>query len=220
MIYQVRLLKGLFKLERSRYQLQNAEAVTHIGRNIVVLYVASLLLFCLYGFLGIGSESFSRELVELGESEFEMGKLLILAGNAVAGLLYPTIYLFLIALFVWALTDIVYLKVLIVQMIIFIVQLLEKLLLLPFLVYMDIDYDANPFSLGVISQYLVSQEYIIHFFSEITIFQVLVIAIQYYYLKKMTERNTYALLAVIVLSYIAIWLLNALLAYVKVSVFV
>lgn len=220
MIYQVRLLKGLFTLEKSRYTLQNAEAVTHIGRNIVLLYVASLLLFCLYGFLGIGSESFSENLAELSNSEFEMGKMLILAGNAVAGLLYPTVYLFLIALFVWALTDIAYLKILIVQMIVFIVQLLEKLLVLPFFVYLDINHDANPFSLGVISQYLVSSEYIIHLFSEITIFQVLVIAIQYYYLKKMTERNTYTLLAVITLSYIAMWLVNALLAYVKVSVFV
>ena len=185
-----------------------------------MLYVVSILIFGCYGFLGIGSESFSKELLKLGTSEFEMGKVLILVGNLVAGIVYPTVYMFLIALFLWVLTDIEYLKLLIVQMIVFTLQLVEKILLVPFFVFLHLNYDANPFSLGVISQYFTSNEYVIHFFSEVTIFQVLIIAIQYYYLHKFTERNKYMVLLAIILSYFILWLVNALLAYIKVGVFV
>ena len=85
MIYQVKLVKGLLAPERNRYHLHEAEAVTHLKGKLVLLYVLSILVFGLYGFLGIGSESFSKELLNLGTSEFEMGKVLILAGNLVAG---------------------------------------------------------------------------------------------------------------------------------------
>ncbi len=220
MTYQVKLVKGLLAPERNRYHLQKAEAVTHLKRKLILLYLFSILVFGLYGFLGIGSESFSKELLKLGTSEFEMGKLFILAGNLVAGIVYPSVYLFLISLFLWVLTDINYLKLLIVQMIVFILQLIEKVLLLPFFAFMHLNYDANPFSLGIISQYFTSNEYVIHLFSEISLFQVLVIAIQYYYLHKFTEKNKYMVLLIIFVSYLVLWLINALLAYIKVAVFV
>ena len=220
MNYQVKLVKGLLAPERNRYYLHEAEGVTQLKGKLIMLYVVSILIFGFYGFLGIGSESFSKELLNLGTSEFEMGKVLILVGNLVAGIVYPTVYLFLIALFLWVLTDIEYLKLLIVQMIVFTLQLVEKILLVPFFVFLQLNYDSNPVSLGVISQYFTSNEYVIHFFSEVTLFQVLIIAVQYYYLKKFTERNKYMVLSAIILSYFILWLVNALLAYIKVGVFV
>lgn len=220
MIYQVKLVNGLLAPERNRYHLHNAEEVTQLKGKLVLLYVLSILVFGLYGFLGIGSESFSKELLDLGAKEFEAGKLFILVGNLVAGIVYPTVYLFLVALFLWVLTDIEYIKLFIVQMIVFGLQLLEKILLVPFFVFIHLNYDSNPFSLGVISQYFISNEYAIHFFSEVTLFQLLVIGFQYFYLKKFTERNKYVVLSSILLSYFILWLVNALLSYIKVDVFV
>lgn len=220
MIYQVKLVKGLWTPERNRYHLQNADAVTNIKGKIALLFMFSILIFGVYGFLGIGSESFSKELLKLDTSEFEMGRILILAGNLVAGVVYPTVYLFLIALFLWVLTDIEYVKLLIVQMIVFTLQLLEKVLVVPFFVFLHVNQDANPFSLGVISQYFTSNEYVIHLLSEVTLFQVLIITIQYYYLHKFTDLNKYRVLSTIILSYLLLWLVNALLAYIKVAVFV
>lgn len=220
MIYQVKLVKGLLAPERNRYHLQNAEAVTQLKGKLVLLYLFSILVFGFYGYLGIGSESFSKELLNLGASEFEMGKILILVGNLVAGTVYATVYLFLIALFLWVVTDIDYLKLLIVQMSVFTLQLLEKVVLIPFFAFMNINDDSNPFSLGVIAQYFTSNEYVIHLFSEVTLFQVLIIMVQFYYLKKFTERNKYMILSAIILSYFILWLVNALLAYIKVGVFI
>ncbi|MBR8644143.1 hypothetical protein KEH51_04065 [[Brevibacterium] frigoritolerans] len=105
-------------------------------------------------------------------------------------------------------------------MILFGLQLVEKTLLIPLFVLMDIGSDANPFSLGIISQYFLRSDYFIHFFSEITIFQFLIIALQYFYLKEFTERNNYLVLLMIVLFYLATWFVKAFLGYIQVGVFV
>ncbi|MEK4534047.1 hypothetical protein NST21_01415 [Peribacillus sp. FSL K6-1552] len=220
MVYQVRLLKGILEPRRSRYQLQNAEAVTRLGWKLLLLYFLSFIVFAVEGYFGVGSESFSKEIAKMDASEFEVGKLLIVGGNIIAGLFYPTIYLFLSSLFFWIVIDIPYIKLVIVQMIIFGLQLLEKVFLIPILVLMDIGNDANPFSLGVISQYFLRSDYFIHFFSEITIFQFLIIALQYFYLKEFSERNNYLVLLMIVLFYLATWFVKAFLAYIQVGVFV
>lgn len=220
MIYQVRLLKGIFEPQRSRYQLQNAEAVTRLFWKLIGLYFLSVLVFSVSGYFGIGSESFSKNITKMDVSEFETGKLLIVIGNMIAGLFYPSIYICLASLFFWVVLDIPYIKTVIVQMITFSLLLLEKVLLIPLFVLMDIGHDANPFSLGVISQYFIRSDYFIHFFSEITIFQILIISLQYYYLKVYTERSKAFVLSMIILFYIDSWFAKAFLAYLQVGVFV
>ncbi|MDW7617034.1 hypothetical protein SC499_20620 [Peribacillus simplex] len=220
MVYQVRLLKGILEPHRSRYQLQNVEAVTRLGWKLLFLYFLSIIVFAISGYFGIGSESFSKEITKMSVNEFEAGKFLILSGNIIASLIYPSIYIFLAALFFWIVTDIPYIKLVIVQMIIFGLQLLEKALLIPLFVLMDIGNDSNLFSLGVIGQYFLRSDYFIHFFSEITIFQFLIIALQYFYLKEFSQRNNYLVLVMIVLFYLATWFVKAFLAYIQVGVFV
>jgi hypothetical protein len=156
----------------------------------------------------------------MSANEFEAVKLLILSGNIITGIIDPSIYIFLAALFFWIVTDIPYIKLVIIQMILFGLQLVEKILLIPLFVLMDLGSDANPFSLGIISQYFLRSDYFIHFFSEITIFQFLFIALQYFYLKEFTERNNYLVLLMIVLFYLATWFVKAFLGYIQVGVFV
>ncbi len=175
MVYQVRLLKGILEPHRSRYQLQNAEAVTKLGLKLLFLYFLSLIVFTIGGYFGIGSESFSKEITEMSAEEFEAAKLLILSGNIITSIIDPSIYIFLSALFFWIVTDIPYIKLVIVQMILFVLQLVEKTLLIPLFVLKDIGSDANPFSLGIISQYFLRSDYFINFFSEITIFNLLLL---------------------------------------------
>lgn len=220
MVYQVGLLKGILEPYRSRYQLQNAEAVTKLGLKLIFIYFLSLIVFAVGGYFGIGSESISKEITKMSANEFEAAKLLILSGNIITGIIHPSIYIFLAALFFWIVTDIPYIKLVIVQMILFGLQLVEKTLLIPLFVLMDIGSDANPFSLGIISQYFLRSDYFIHFFSEITIFQFLIIALQYFYLKEFTERNNYLVLLMIVLFYLATWFVKAFLGYIQVGVFV
>ncbi|WP_285769488.1 hypothetical protein [Peribacillus sp. SI8-4] len=220
MIYQVRLLKGIFEPYRSRYQLQNAEAVTRLGSKLLVLYFLSLIVFAVGGYFGIGSESFSKQITAMNANEFEMGKLLIMGGNMVSGLLYPTLYIFLASLYFWIFAEVPYIKVVILQMILFCLQLLEKVLLMPLLILLDIGNDGNPFSFGVISQHFLSNDYFIHVFSEFTIFQILIIFLQYFYLKEFSERNNHLIFILVALFYVATWFVKAFLAYIHVGVFV
>lgn len=220
MVYQVRLLKGIFEPDRSRYQLQNAEAVTRLGSKLLLLYFLSLIVFAIGGYFGIGSETFSKQITTMSMNEFEAGKLLIMGGNLIAGLLYPSLYIFLASLYFWIIGEVPYIKVVIVQMILFCLQLLEKVLLIPMFILLHVGNDGNPFSLGVISQHFLSNDYFIHVFSEITIFQLLIISLQYFYIKGFSERNHYLIFLLVALFYWVTWFAKAFLAYIHVGVFV
>ncbi|WP_057915621.1 hypothetical protein [Peribacillus muralis] len=220
MVYQVRLLKGIFEPYRCRYQLQNAEAVTRFGSKLLLLYFLSLIVFTVAGYFGIGSESFSKHISTMSVTEFETGKLLIMGGNMIVGLIYPSLYIFLASLYFWIVADIPYLKLVVVQMTLFCLLLLEKVLLIPLFILLDIGNDGNPFSFGVISQHFLSSDYFIHVFSEISIFQFFIIFLQYFYLKGFSERNKYFIFLMIGLFYLATWFVKAFLAYIHVGVFV
>ncbi|WP_028390586.1 hypothetical protein [Bacillus cihuensis] len=219
MTYQVQLLKGLLQPRTNRYQLEQAEGITRFGSRLVILYVCSALIFLLGANFGIGSESMSKEITKLGESEYETGKLLVIAGKLVASILYPTFYVLVTAVVFWAVLDIPFKKVAVVQMIAFVLHLLEKVVYLPFLLLMNLNQSANPFSLGVISQYSISNEYFIHFFGEISIFQLAIICVNYFYLQKLTDKNKYIPLILICVFYLASYFVAAFLAYIDVRVF-
>lgn len=219
MIYQVQLLNGLLHPNGNSHRLKQAEEVVRFGPKLFLLYVLSIIIFGMSAYFGIGSESISGEVTKLSEAAFESRKLLVVAGELIAGLLFPSIFLFLASLIYWIVTDIDYMRIVIVQMIIFVIALVEKAVSIPLFVLMDIDQSSNPFSLGVISQYLISNDFFNLFFGEITLFQVMIILFQYYYLRKLSETNKYLIMLAIALFYIASWFAAALLSYIKVSVF-
>ena len=195
MTYQVQILKGLFQPRTNRYQLEQAEGITRFGTKLLVLYLFSAIIFLLGAYYGIGSESMSKEITKLGESEYEAGKLLVIAGKLLAGLLYPTFYIVLAAVVFWVVLDIPFKKVAVVQMIAFALHLLEKVVYIPVPLQMDLNQSTNPFSLGVISQYILSNEYFIRFFGEISLFQMVIIGIIYYFYESLLRKiNTYHLL--------------------------
>ena len=91
MTYQVQILKGLFQPRTNRYQLEQAEGITRFGTKLLLLYLFSAIIFLLGAYYGIGSESMSKEITKLGESEYEAGKLLVIAGKLVAGPSVPNL---------------------------------------------------------------------------------------------------------------------------------
>jgi hypothetical protein len=220
MTFRVQLLRGLFHPQTNRYRIKKAEEVTNLGAKLALLYIFSIFIFVVGGFFGIGSESMSKEISGLDPGKFEMGKVLLLFGKLAAGILFPSIFIFLSALFFWIFTDISYMRIVIVQLFIFVLHLFEKAVSVPLFLLLDINHDGNPFSFGVIAQYLTQNEYIIHLLSEVTIFQLIIIVLQYYYLSYLSEGNKNVAFFGICLFYLIIWLISALLAYIKVSVFV
>ncbi|WP_409303868.1 hypothetical protein [Peribacillus sp. SCS-155] len=220
MTYRVQLLNGLFRPYNNRYRLKKAEEITNFGLKVLSLYILSLLVYTISGSFGIGLESVSRDLSEMDAGSFEMSKAFAVLGRFSAGIVFASIFIFLSSLFFWIFTDIEYMKIATVQLIVFCLSLLEKAVSIPLFVLMDINQDSNPLSLGVIGQYVTGNEYLIHFLGEITLFQIVIIALQTYYLSYLTEGNKRLAIFGIGMFYLIVWLLSALLAYIKVDVFI
>lgn len=218
MLYHTQILKGIFRPQFTLYQLQKAETTTGIGRRITLLYFLSLLLFAASTYFGIGTETFSGFITERTEDEFEASKIFLLGGKLVFSLLQTSFYLWFLALIFWLFLDIPYSKGIIVQLFILTIHLIEKLITYPILILLNLNQSSNPFSLGVISQYLIKNEYWIHFFGSITLFQVLAITMLFYYLSKLTEKKNIQTLIIVISVYLLIWLFQAFVMYIEVPI--
>lgn len=220
MLYKMKVLKGLFQPGTTLYQLQRAEVMTGVIPKLLLLYLVTFIIFAVSTYFGIGAETYSGTITDQTKAEFEAGKLLLFGGKLASSVLYTTLFIWLAALFFWIMLEISYIKAVIVQMFVFTVHLFEQAITVPILVFFDLNQVSNPFSFGVISQYLFENEFWQHFFGAITLFHFLAISVLFYYLKNLSERNKYGTFTVIVLFYLIIWMLTALLAYVEVPVIV
>lgn len=220
MIYETSILKGIFRTHVNLYQLQKAETTAGSGWRIVILYLLSVLIFAASAYFGIGTETYSGRIVDFSKDEFEAGKVLILAGKVISSLLYTSLLLWFPAFVYWVTLEVSYKKALIVQMFIFSIHLVEKAITYPVLVFFSLNQASNPFSLGVIAQYLFKHKFWIHFFGSITLFQIISITLLTFYLVRLTEKNKYLTLLTIVLFYLLSWLLHAFMAYIEVPVLV
>jgi hypothetical protein len=218
MTYRLQVLKGLFRPQASLYQLKEAEAIKGVGFKMMWLYLICLICFAVSTYFGIGTESYSGVITDKTKEEFEAGKLLLLAGRLVSSLLYTSLFIWFAAFIFWLLLDIPYMKAVIVQMFVFVIHLFEKAITPLLLVLFDLNQASNPLSLGVISQYFISNEFWINFFGAVTLFQLVSIVVLYYYLKNLTAKSKNVTFTYIVLFYLVAWLLTALMAYIEVPV--
>ncbi|WP_050613758.1 hypothetical protein [Bacillus testis] len=219
MTFRIQPLKGFFRPGTYGYQLQEAEAASGYKRNIILLFLISVCLYAISAVFGIGTESISKELTALNAGEFEVRKQLFFAGRLLLGLLIPAVYLFVSALYFWTFVNIPYQKLVIIQMTAFCLFLLEKLINIPMFVLMHIDAASNPFSLGIIAQYITHKELIIAFFSEITIFQIGMIGVICYYVLRLTDRSKKEVIPFIVAFFVVCWILSSMFSYIKIGVF-
>lgn len=220
MIYETSILKGIFRPQVSLYQLQKAETTAGSGWRVVFLYLLSALIFFTSGYFGIGTETYSGGITDFSKDEFEAGKVFLLAGKLISSLLYTTLLFWFPAFIYWVTLEVSYKKALIVQMFVFSIHLIEKAMTYPVLVFFNLNQVSNPFSLGVIAQYLFKHEFWIHFFGSITLFQLAAITLLTFYLVRLADRNKYLTLLIIVLFYLLSWLLHAFMAYIEVPVLV
>jgi hypothetical protein len=215
MIYQVQLLKGLLHPNNFLYQLEKAEEVRNYRIRIFLLFLSSLIIFAISSYLGIGTEIISRELTSVSASEFEARKLLFLLGQILWSLIYTAIMLFIPAAFFWALTDIPFIKVLVIQMFAVAILLFEKALLIPFYWKIGLDKSSSPFSLGPIAQYLTDSTILIYFLSQISIFSLLVLYFQYKGLKYLTDRSRGQIISFVLSINVLFWLISSFISFIK-----
>lgn len=217
MYYRIRLLKGVLFPRYLSYQLKESEAAVGLAPRLILLFLASIAVYAIGSFFGIGTESLSKELAAVPANDFELKKLLFLTGQALWGLLYAGLLIFLPALFFWTLTDIEYKKLLIIQAYSFLIVLFGKAIVFISSFILEVDTIYSPFSFGALFKYLTSSELLIAAFGTITLFHFWAIFIQYYYLNELSERSSKFIFFIIIALNIFFWIVNTLLTYIKIE---
>lgn len=217
MVFNVQLLKGLLAPNTLTYQIMNAERLKGLWKKTVLLAFVSMILFALYGYFGVGMDFLTKEITELSRQELETKKLFVILGRLIWGLIYSMLVLFGFSVVLWAILDMAYRKIVIVQLFVLSILLLEKAILLPICIWLGIGLEASPFSLGVMARYLTSSSILVYFFSHFSLFKIWAVIFQYQALKSLSERNPKTVLVIIIVVNLLIWLLSSLLSYLEIE---
>jgi hypothetical protein len=215
---KVNLSKAIRQPSIYFYQLNESEALNRYRSVVFLLFLASTLIFGWIASFGIGMIPLSEELVDLSPTAFETEKFYFFIGRVLLGMLYAGIILFIPSLLFWTLSEEAeYRKLVVVQGVTLIILLIEKLTLIPFALYFSLDWSSSPFSLGVITQYLTSNNWVIYFLSCFSLFKIWSMYIQYKGLKILLAKKNWVIWSMILLQNLIFWCITAFLAYIDFS---
>jgi hypothetical protein len=209
MMFRIRLFRGLRHPNYFMYELKTTESVGRVWGLALLLILISGFVFGMSGFFGIGSEYLSKRFLSLTPEEFQLQKALFITGQTLWGLLYGSMILYLSSFWFWSMTDTELNRFVVMQLLVLIILLLEKGILIPVSLLLGIPEISSPFSLGPIAQTLTSNSFAIHFFAGISLFKVWAMAIQYLYVRALTENSRGKVLALVLGLNLLYWLLSA-----------
>jgi hypothetical protein len=215
---EVKLLKGLTQTPFFFYQLKEMEVLKGYRRSIFNLFLLSAFIFGLISAFGIGMDPLSKELTKLSPTSYELEKFMFILGRIIAGILYASIILFVPAVIFWTISEKgEYRKLIIVQALVLLILLLERLTYIPLSMFFSLDWFSSPLSLGVIAQYITTKPWVIYFLGSFSLFKIWIFYIQYKGLKLLTEQKNWLIWTVILLTNLFFWSITAFLAYIDFS---
>jgi hypothetical protein len=218
MLREIILFKGLKKPSFFFYHLKEMEVLKGYRRSIFNLFLLSAFIFGLISAFGIGMDPLSKELTKLSSTSYELEKFMFFLGRIIAGILYASIILFVPALIFWTISEKgEYRKLIIVQALVLLILLLERLTYIPLSMFFSLDWFSSPLSLGVIAQYITTKPWVIYFLGSFSLFKIWIFYIQYKGLKLLTEQKNWLIWTVILLTNLFFWAITAFLAYIDFS---
>lgn len=209
------LIRGLKHPNYFTYELKNNESIGRVWMQVVALIALSGFISGISAFYGIGSEYLARSLIGMPAEQYEMQKALFVTGQTLWGLFYGTMVIFLSAFWFWSLTDTEFKRYVVMQLLVMLILLLEKLLLIPISLYLGVPEASSPFSLGPIVQSFTDHSVLVTFFASISIFKVWVIWVQYQYVRALTEKSRAVVWALVLGLNLSYWLLGALFSIIQ-----
>lgn len=213
MTYRVHLFKILFSMEDDLFRIRKAERIQNLWKVNVLLILSAIVVYGWMAFLGLGSEDISSIAVSLTQPAYETSKLWFIIGRAVYALLFAAFILFVPSFLLYLLTGISYKKLVIMQQVILAVLLFERLLWIPLVIFVGLNWQVSPLSFGIIASYITETPWIIYFFGAITLFQLWSIWFQAKFISTLSDmRKRLIWLNVILLHFLG-WCLVALAAY-------
>lgn len=217
MNYRVQLLRGYREPSYVSYQLQRAETITGIWNRIALFVICWGVLYGLSTYLGLGTEQLSKEMASIAPAQFELQKLLFTGGRFAQGMITAVIFIFLPSLFFWAITSIEYKKLLAIQLFLIVMLTIEKIINVPIFLLLGLTEQSSPFSLGIIAQYISTNEFIIRLLSGISIFKIAIIVCQYYFVKALSDTKGKLLFFYVIAINVLLLLLTVVFVYIPVE---
>lgn len=214
-MFRIRLMRGLRHPSYFSYELNTIETVGKVWKHALFLILLSGLLFGATAYLGINSEYLSKKLTQLPRDEFEMHKALFILGQVLWGLFYGAVVIYIPSLFFWSLSDQEMRPILVVQFLVLLILLLEKVVLIPVNLSLGVPEISSPFSLGPIAQSLTGNQFFMYFFACISLFKLWAMYIQYMYLNVLIEKSAKFVLGMVIGINILFWLMSALFSIIQ-----
>ncbi|CDQ41359.1 MULTISPECIES: hypothetical protein [Virgibacillus] len=213
MTYRSNVFKFLFSTEDHLFRIKKAEKLHNLWKMNSLLLLSAVILYAWMAYLGIGTNFLSNGAVGLTPLEYEQQKFWFLIGRVLYALLIAAFILFIPSLIYYAITGIPYQKLVILQQVVLLVMLLERLIWIPLALFNGLDWYVSPLSLGIIASYLFDHAYPIYFFGAISLFQIWIIWFQVTFIGYLSEIKKRWLWVIIVGLHIFYWALAALLAF-------
>ncbi|RKQ32281.1 hypothetical protein [Oceanobacillus halophilus] len=195
------------------HRIIKAEQIVNLWRVCFFLVIFSMLIYGWTAYLGVGSNLISEQAVTLSNIDYEVSKFWFIIGRFLWGLIFALFILFIPSLLYYLLTDIPYQKLLIMQQIVLVVLLVERLIWVPMALLIGLDWYVSPLSFGVIASYLTDTSWIIYFFGTISLFQIWVIWFQAKYLISLSQSKKYVVWLNVILLHIVSWCLVTVIAF-------
>jgi hypothetical protein len=190
-MFDVRLFRGIRDPHMTAQELGKAEGIAGFWKKMMLLFLVTIFIAAIFSLFGIGNEILSKELNHLSNTEFEASKSLFAIGQIVRVLIEALLILTIPSLFFWAVSDKEWKKFIVVQQIVLLLFIVEKIVLLPFAIYLGLATDiSNPFSLAIIGQYLTNNEFILLCLAQISIFKIWAVVLQFKYIKVLAGKST------------------------------
>lgn len=178
MLYQINILKFLFPIDDHLYRVHKAESLKNLWKIASLLVLFSAVVYAWMAILGIGSDIISGNATAFNPLEYEESKFWFVLGRIGFGVLFALVILFVPSFLFYIITGIPYRKLLIMQEIVLLAMLIERVIWIPLVVYLGLDWFVSPLSFGIIASYFTDLAWVVLFFGAISLFQLWIIWFQ------------------------------------------
>ncbi|SEQ70424.1 hypothetical protein [Piscibacillus halophilus] len=195
------------------FRIQKAEDIQKVWKASLLLFLASIAIYFWMAWLGMGTNLISQEFTSTTPDVYNAYKLWFIMGRALFAILLAVIILYLTSFYFYLFTKIRYKKLVIMQQVVLMMMLFERLLWIPLFVYLGLDWYVSPFSLGIITSYFTQHEWFLYFFGSITIIQIWIIAFQAKYLSRLSPMKIWKIWTLVIIWHLISYLIVATLGY-------
>lgn len=213
MTYHFNLIKFFFPIDDHLYRIKQSEKMYNIWKISGLLVLLCMIIYAWMASLGMGTDLISSGAVSLSELQYEQGKLWFVLGRIGYAILMAVFILFVPALIFHLVTDIPYQKLLIMQQIVLVMMLIERVIWIPLFVNLGLDWQVSPLSFGIIVSYLTEAEWPIYFFGAISLIQLWIIWFQIKFLSYLSTIKKHWIWVNVIALHLFYWFIVAFLAY-------